>query len=178
MRMVRRAVGVLVAVMAVAASAAEKAPELSLSLEGWPSPQFMRLRLTLGSGISKAVRVHALPSGKLIGVYSNAEGDVERSDWFRRTFPRELRGERFPAASFPFKPGATVTLSTERPEPTDSAIAVHVYGLWPTAGAPGGVEEREDTFTVTTNPQEFRFRIVRTMDETKLDLTASRESSR
>ena len=160
--------GALIVLIAMAAPAAESSPELSLSLSGWQSPERMRLKLTLGSGITKAVRVYALPSRKLIGVYSNAEGDVERSEWFRRTFPPDSRPARFPAASFEFEPGSSVTLSTDRPEPSDRAIAIHVYGLWPTPGAPGGVEERDDIFTVHTNPQEFRFRIVRTMNETNL----------
>lgn len=151
-----------VTVASVAASAADK-PELSFSLNGYPSPERMRLNLTLGPGVMKAVRVYSLPSKTLLGVFTNSDGPepVERSEWFKSTFPADQRGPRFPAAAFAFERGGSVTLSPDRPAPDDRAIAVYVYGLWPKANDANGVEEREELFTVNTNPQNFRFTISR-----------------
>jgi hypothetical protein len=158
-----------VAVASVAASAADK-PEPSLSLNGYPSQDRMRLKLTLGPGVTRAVRVYSLPSKTLLGVFTNSDGPepVERSEWFKSTFPADQRGQRFPAAAFEFERGRSVTLSTDRPDPNDNAVAVYVYGLWPNASAANGVDEREDLFTVNTNAQNFRFTISRLDDDTRL----------
>lgn len=137
----------------------------------------MRVQLELGEGVTKAVRVYALPSNKLLAVYTNSAGPepVERSEWFLCTFPPLTQPIRFPAASYPFKEGRTVTISTERPEPSDTGIAIHVYGLWPTPNVPHNVVERDGVFTVLTNPANFSFRVTQTVDDTQLCCGASTE---
>lgn len=151
-------------------TADQQSPRLAFSLTGYPSPEMMRVQLELGEGVTKAVRVYALPSNKLLAVYTNSAGPepVERSEWFLRTFPPATQPIRFPAASYPFKEGRTVTISTERPEPSDTAIAIHVYGLWLTPKVPNTVVERDGGFTVLTNPANFSFRVMQTLDDTQL----------
>lgn len=151
-------------------AADQRSPRLGVSLTGYPSPEMMRVELKLGEGVTKAVRVYALPSNKLLAVYTNSAGPepVERSEWFLRTFPPATRAIRFPAASYPFEKGRTVTISTERPEPSDTAIAVHVYGLWPSPDVPNEVVERDGVFTVRTNPANFSVTVTQTLDDTQI----------
>ena len=148
---------------------AQPEPELSLRVEG-EVRQLMNLSVELGQGVTKAVRIYSQPSGRLLGVFTHDDGHepFSRSAWFQEKFPAEARGNRFPAASFPFAPGAKITLQSLPAPATDYAIDVHVYGLWPTGNAAAPFEEREDKFTVATNSQKFKFKIKRLTTMTQL----------
>lgn len=136
------------------------APELSLAVSG-KSGQFMNLTVELGEGVTKAVRVYSQPSGQLIGVLTHADGgeSFARTPWFNENFPAETRGRRFPAASFPFTPGAKITIQSQPIPTTDTSLDIYVYGLWPTGDSSKPTQEREDKFTVATNTKDFRFSV-------------------
>lgn len=138
-------------------------PELSLALSG-KSGQLMNLTVEIGEGVTKAVRVYSQPSGQLIGVLTHADENESfaRTPWFKENFPREKRGRRFPAASFPFTPGAKITIQSDPIPATDTSLDIYVFGLWPTDDpSKPDVEEREDKFTVATNTKDFHFKITR-----------------
>jgi hypothetical protein len=144
-------------------------PELSLAVSG-KLGQLMNLTVELGEGVTKAVRVYAQPSGQLIGVLTHANGEESfaRTPWFRENFPAEGRAARFPAASFPFTPGAKITIQSQPIPVTDTSLDIYVYGLWPTGNPAMPTQEREDKFTVATNTKDFRFRITRAARSVRL----------
>lgn len=148
---------------------AENGPELSLRVEG-NLRQSMNLTIELGQGVTKAVRIYSQPSGQLLGVFTHNDDQkpFHRSAWFEENFPPHSRGNRFPAASFPFAPGAKITVQSQPGPTTDNAIDIYVYGQWPTGDPAAPVLEREDKFTVATNTKRFGFKIIRTATETEL----------
>lgn len=142
---------------------------LSIRVEG-NLRQMMNLTVELGEGVTKAVRVYSQPSGQLLGVLTHDDGQeaFRNSPWFQQNFPTESRGNRFPAASFPFAPGAKIIVQAQPAPITDDQIEVYVYGLWPTGDAAMPVQEREDKFTVATNVRNFGFTLTQTATETQV----------
>ena len=125
------------------------AAEKTFTLKGFSTRQATRVQLFLHKpGDIQAIRVHAMPSNTLLALYGNESGaePVSKSAWFERTFPKDARPSRFPAAWLEFRPDATVMVTSDRPAIGDDSVAVYVYR---------GGKKKEEKFVERTNPIDF-----------------------
>ena len=113
--------------------------KMSLSLSGQKRPNSVVLTLTLGSGITKAVRVYSEPSHTLLGVFVDSESRVADSDWMAQIeTPRTVM-------SLPFRSGSVARLQTVPRPLTDHTIDVFVFGDWPRVGS-SATEEKDQLY--------------------------------
>jgi hypothetical protein len=131
----------LVLLFTLSAGAAEK----TFTLKTFSTRQATRTQLFLHEpGDIKAIRVYAMPSKTLLALFGNEP--MSKSEWFERTFPKESRPSRFPAAWFEFRPDATIMVTADRPAIGDDSVAVYVYR---------GGKKKEEKLVERTNPTEF-----------------------
>jgi hypothetical protein len=146
-------------ILLLLATAAYADDAMSFSVSGEPSGSMTAVRLRLGPGVTKAVRVYGHPSGRLLAAYANSDGAVSQSAWFKEQFKDRQKGRPFPLASFPFAEGRQIVVQGEGAAANDTGLRIMVYGRWPTPGAQNGVQERDGEFIVATSPRKFGFTI-------------------
>ena len=125
----------------LSAAAAEK----TFTLKTFSTRQATRTQLFLHkAGDIKAIRVYAMPSNTLLALFGDES--MSESEWFERTFPKESRAARFPAAWFEFRDDATIMVTADRPSIGDDSVAVYVYR---------GGKKKEEKHELRENPTEF-----------------------
>lgn len=138
------------------AAAQQSTPAMTLTITGQEqAPDLVMTTLTLGPGITRAVRLYSEPSHTLVGVAvdSRLVPNATQSDWWAMYVGSTALPRRTPLLSTEFREGKQVAFqSGGRPE-RDRYLAVYVWGIYPDG------EERDDLFKRIIVPKNFSITI-------------------